>query len=92
MAGALHENAAHRQRRGRKEMSTSIPLARLARDAKIRFVDQRRRLKRLVRLAFPGKPGPRELAQFVIDFRHELARCSRPIRILWSSGHEAATL
>ena len=52
----------------------------------------RRWLKRLVRLPFPGKPGPRELAQFVIDFRHELARCSRPIRILRSGGHEAATL
>jgi hypothetical protein len=28
----------------------------------------------VVRLPLAGKPGPRELSQFVIDFRHELAR------------------
>jgi hypothetical protein len=27
-----------------------------------------------VRLPLTRKPGPRELSQFVIDFRHELAR------------------
>jgi hypothetical protein len=73
-------------------MPAPIPLAWLARDAKIRFMNQRGRLKGLVGLPFPGKPGPRELAQFVIDFRHELARCSRPIRILNSVGHEAPPL
>ena len=61
------------QRGGGKEMTAPIPLARLARDTQIGFVDERGRLKGLVRPALAGKPGPRELPQFVIDFRHELA-------------------
>ena len=51
-----------------------------------------RRLKGLMRLPLAGKPGPRELSQFVIDFRHELARCSRAIRILGIGSHEAPAL
>jgi hypothetical protein len=92
MASALHQNAPHRQRGSGKEMPAPIPLARLSRDTKIRFVNQRGRLKGLMRLPLTGKPGPRELSQFVIDFRHELARCSRAIRILGIGSHEASAL
>jgi hypothetical protein len=74
VTGALHQNAAHRQGGGGKEMPAPIPLARLAGDSKIRFVDERGGLQCLVRLPLARKPGPRELSQFVIDFRHELAR------------------
>jgi hypothetical protein len=55
-------------------------------------VDKGSWLKRLVRLPLTRKPGSRELAQFVIDFRHELAGCTRAIGIPRSRGHEAATL
>src|SRR5688572_33334801 len=92
VASALHQNAPHRQRGGSEEVTAPIPLAGPARDAKIRFVDQCGGLKGLMRLALAGKPGPRELSQFVIDFRHELARRSRAIRILGIGSHEASAL
>ena len=75
VAGALDENAAHRERRGGEKMPAPIPAALLvvARHAQIRFVHERGRLQRLVRLALAGEPGPREFPQFVIDFRQHLA-------------------
>src|SRR5215470_7750803 len=88
MTGTLHQNAPHRQRGGGKEVPPPIPLAWLARDAQVGFVDESGRLKRLIRVALPGKPGPRELSQFVIDFRHELAGRTRTVRILRSGGHQ----
>jgi truncated hemoglobin YjbI len=48
------------------------------------LVDQRRGLKGLVRLALAREAGPREFAQFVIDFRQHLAgraRTSVPVRV-----------
>ena len=73
VARAFDQDAAHRQRGGRKEVAAAIPLFGLTRDAKIGFVHERGRLQRLMRLPFAGEPRPRELAQFVIHFRQQLA-------------------
>ena len=75
MAGALDENAAHRERGGGEEMPAAVPapLLPIAGDAEIRLVNERRRLQRLIRLPLARETGPREFAQFVIDFRQHLA-------------------
>ena len=49
----------------------------VAGNAKIRFVNERGRLQRLIRLALAREAGSRELPQFVIDFRQQLARSAR---------------
>ena len=71
--GALQEDAPHRQCGGGKEMSAPIPLLPLARHAQVRFVDEGCGLKGLMRLPLASQSSPRELSQFVIDFRHEVA-------------------
>ena len=72
--GALDENAAHRERRGGEEVAAPLPapLLAIARNAKVGFVDERRRLERLIRLALARETGSREFPEFVIDFRQHL--------------------
>ena len=76
VAGPLDENAAHRERRGREEVAAAIPAARglAGGHAKVGFVDERRRLQRLIGLALAGQAGPRESPEFVIDFGQHLTR------------------
>ena len=76
MPRALDENAAHRQRRGGKEMTASVPaaVAAVAGDAQVRFVDERSRLERLIRPALTRESRSRQFSQFVIDFRQHLVR------------------
>jgi hypothetical protein len=81
VTGSLDQNAAHRQCSRGKEMTAPIPLLVLliAGDAQIRFVNERCRLQRvrLAAVALARQPRSRQLAQFVIHFRQELARRAR---------------
>jgi hypothetical protein len=45
-----------------------------------------------VRLPLTREAGPRQLPQFVIDFRHQRAGASRSIGITRSSGHKIEPL
>ena len=95
MPGPLHENPPHRQCGCCKEMAPAIPFLRrtIARDTQIRLVDERGRLERLMPLAFAGQAGSRELPQFVIHFREQLAgRASRSVRIAGAGHAKAAPL
>ena len=93
VAGALHEDAPHRQRGRGKEVAAAIPLcAAIARDAQIRFVDERGRLQCLMRLSLAGEPGPRELPQFVIHFRQQLAGGAAGLGITWGRYAERRQL
>ncbi len=62
----IDENATHRLGGGREEMPGVIPLDLVTNEAKIRFVDQRRRLKCYPR-CFSRHSRGRELAKFFID-------------------------
>ena len=75
MAGAFHQDAAHRLGRGGKEVSTAVPGMLLARltprahhESEIRLVHQRGRLERLTR-GFLRDLVSRQPAQFVVDER-----------------------
>jgi len=76
---AVDQNAAHRQSGSGEEMSAPVPLSILviADDAKVGFVDERRRLQRLVSITLAREAGSRELAQFVIHFGQHVARLAR---------------
>ena len=76
---ALDQDAAHRERGGGEEVPPPVPVPVLAitGDAKVRLVDERRRLQRLVLLALACEAGPRELTQFVIHFGQLVVRCAR---------------
>src|SRR5262249_21210357 len=77
MARALHENPAHGLGRRGEEMAAAIPapFLLLSRHAQVGFVHERRRLERLVPLALARQTGSRQLAEFVIHFGQQLARC-----------------
>jgi hypothetical protein len=90
MTGPFDQNAPHRQSSCGEEVPAPIPLSRLVGDAQVGLVYERRRLQCLMRLSLTGEPGPRELAEFVIHFRQQLAGTSR--LITRGGCHEAAQL
>jgi hypothetical protein len=75
-------------------VATAIPapLRFVAGHAKICFVDERRRLQGLVRLALAGETRLRESPEFVIDFRQHLTRGAGTAVRVGVRGHQEREL
>jgi hypothetical protein len=59
----------------------------IGRNAQKRFVDERGRLQRLVRVPLACEPCSRDFAQFVIDFGQQLATTCPVCPRLWRPQH-----
>jgi hypothetical protein len=83
VTGALHQNAAHGERGGGEKMAAAIPLAIFASagHAQVGFVDERSGLEGLMLVALARQTGPRQLPEFVIHFRQQVAAVSRTVPV-----------